>query len=176
MATTKSKPTQEMKDSKFHELFLHELKDIYWAENHLNKSLKKLSKSVTSDKLANAIEDHQKETENQIQRLEKVFELLDEKASGKKCQAMEGLIEEAEEVLKDTSKDSMVRDAGVIIACQKVEHYEIASYGSLVRLAKDMGHNEVANLLAETLKEEKKTDELLTQLAEKEVNQKAMRE
>jgi ferritin-like metal-binding protein YciE len=173
---TKSKPSKEMKDSKFHELFLHELKDIYWAENHLSKSLKKLSKAVTSDKLSTAIDDHQKETENQIQRLEKVFELLDEKAAGKKCQAMEGLLEEAEEVLKDTDKDSMVRDAGLIIACQKVEHYEIASYGSLVRLAKDMGHLEVADLLLQTLQEEKKTDELLTKLAEKEVNQKAMKE
>jgi ferritin-like metal-binding protein YciE len=176
MATTKSKPSKEMKESKFHELFLHELKDIYWAENHLSKSLKKLSKAVTSEKLSTALDSHQRETENQIQRLEKAFELLDEKAAGKKCQAMEGLIEEAEEVLKDTDKDSMVRDAGVIIACQKVEHYEIASYGSLVRLAKDMGHDEVADLLAQTLNEEKKTDELLTQLAEKDVNQKAMKE
>ncbi len=168
--------SKSMKDSKFHELFMHELKDIYWAETHLTKALSKISKAATSEKLASAIQKHKEETDNQIKRLEKVFESLGEKASGEKCQAMEGLLEEADEVVADTKKDSMVRDAGIIIACQKVEHYEIASYGSLVELAKKMGHNEAAKLLEETLKEEKKTDELLTKMAAQEINEKAAKE
>lgn len=167
---TNSKST---KDSKFHELFVHELKDIYWAEKHLAKALPKMSKSATSEKLSKALSDHKEETENQIQRLEKVFELIDEKASAKKCQAMAGLIEEAEEILSDTKKDTMVRDAGIIIASQKVEHYEIASYGSLTEMAKKMGLEECAKLLGETLAEEKKADELLTKIAKQEVNEKA---
>ncbi|MBK6264083.1 ferritin-like domain-containing protein [Marivirga sp. S37H4] len=165
-----------MKNSQFHELFVHELKDIYWAENHLAKELKKMSKSATSEKLSNAIEKHQEETENQIKRLEKVFEIIDVKASGKKCDAMEGLLEEAQEILKSTKEDTMVRDAGIIIACQKVEHYEIASYGSLVHLAKQMGSDECAKILSETLEEEKKTDALLTEIAESEVNEMAVKE
>lgn len=175
MATT-AKPSSEMKNSKFHQLFLKELKDIYWAEKHLVKALPKMSKAATSPKLADAIENHLKETVNQVQRLENVFELLGEKAQAKKCDAMEGLISEAEDILSDTKEDTMVRDAGIIIASQKVEHYEIASYGSLVALAKKMGHDEVAKLLEETLNEEKKTDQLLTKLADKEVNEKASQE
>ncbi len=168
--------SKSMKDSMFYDLFKQGIKDIYWAETHLAKALPKLSKAATSDKLTSAIEDHKKETDNQITRLEKVFELLEEKASGKKCEAMSGLLEEAEEIVGDTKKNTMVRDAGIIIACQKVEHYEIASYGSLVSLAKKMGQDDVAKLLEETLKEEKNADALLTQIAEKEVNEKAMKE
>lgn len=175
MATT-AKPSSEMKKSKFHQLFLKELKDIYWAEKHLVKALPKMSKAATSPKLTEAIENHLKETENQVIRLESVFELLGEKAQAKKCDAMEGLVSEAEDILSDTKEDTMVRDAGIIIASQKVEHYEIASYGSLVALAKKMGHDEVSKLLEETLNEEKKTDQLLSKIAEKEVNEKASKE
>ena len=162
-----------MKDSKFHELFVHELKDIYWAETHLAKALPKMAKGATSPELAEAIETHLEETKGQIERLEKVFESLGEKASAKKCQAMEGLLEEGKEILSDTDKDTSVRDAGIIIASQKIEHYEIASYGSLVALAKKMGHDEAAKLLEQTLEEEKKTDALLTQIAEEHVNESA---
>ena len=162
-----------MKDSKFHELFVHELKDIYWAETHLAKALPKMAKGATSPELAEAIETHLEETKGQIERLEKVFESLGEKASAKKCQAMEGLLEEGKEILADTDKDTSVRDAGIIIASQKIEHYEIASYGSLVALAKKMGHDEAAKLLEQTLEEEKKTDALLTQIAEEHVNESA---
>ncbi len=172
---TKNKSTDKSK-SEFKELFLHELKDIYWAENHLVKSLPKMAKAASSKKLSDAIKEHKKETENQIKRLEKVFELINEKASGKKCEAMAGLLEEAEEILESTSSDSMVRDAGIIIASQKIEHYEIASYGALVQLAKQMGNTECANLLEETLKEEKNADALLTKIAESEVNQMAENE
>lgn len=176
--TTKSKstPSKEMKNSKFHQLFLHELKDIYWAEKHLAKALPKLSKAATSPKLSQAIEKHLTETEEQITRLEEVFELLGEKAQAKKCEAMSGLLEEATAILEDTKEDSMVRDAGIIIACQKVEHYEIASYGSLVALATKMEHTEVAEKLTLTLEEEKKTDKLLTKLAESEINEQAAQE
>lgn len=169
--TTESKST---KDSKFHELFVHELKDIYWAEKYLANALPKISKSATSEKLAKALSDHTQETNNHIERLEKIFELIGEEASGKKCQAMAGLIEEAEEILSDTEKDTMIRDAGIIIACQKVEHYEIASYGSLAEMARKMGQEECKELLGETLSEEKKADELLNEIAKEEVNEKAV--
>ncbi len=172
-----SSKTQTLeKDSKFHNLFLHELKDIYWAETHLAKTLPKMRDKATSEKLSNAIDNHIKETEKQIERLEEVFEMLDEEAEGVTCEAMQGLIEEAEEILADTDADSMVRDAGIIIASQKVEHYEIASYGSLVHLCNTMGLSDCANLLSETLDEEKKTDEKLTEIAKEEVNEKAMKE
>ncbi|MEX0660640.1 MAG: ferritin-like domain-containing protein [Balneolaceae bacterium] len=168
--------TLEKKDSKFQELFLHELKDIYWAETHLAKTLPKMKDKATSEKLSNAIGAHIKETEKQIERLEEVFEMLDEEAESVTCEAMKGLIKEAEEILDDTESDTMVRDAGIIIASQKVEHYEIASYGSLVHLCKKMGLSDCANLLEKTLEEEKKADKKLTEIAEKEVNEKAMQE
>ncbi len=173
---TNQKSSKEMKNSQFHELFVHELKDIYWAENHLAKALENISKSATSNKLSEAIKKHKQETDGQIKRLEKVFEIIDVKASAKKCEAMQGLLDEAQEVMKSTNEDTMVRDAGIIIACQKVEHYEIASYGSLIHLAKKMGANDAAKLLQETLDEEKKTDAILTELAVSEVNEMAVEE
>jgi ferritin-like metal-binding protein YciE len=162
--------------SKFQELFLHELKDIYWAEKHLVKALPKMSKGATSEKLSKAIDNHIQETEMQIERLEQVFEMMGEKASGKKCQAMAGLLEEGEEMLKESKLKGLVKDAGIIISSQKIEHYEIAAYGSLVTLAQKLGMNDAAKLLEQTLNEEKKTDELLTTIAETEVNVKAMNE
>ncbi|WP_158857797.1 YciE/YciF ferroxidase family protein [Lunatibacter salilacus] len=177
MATTqKNGPSKKMKDSKFHQLFLHELKDIYWAEKNLLKALPKMAKGATSSKLAEALTNHVEETKNQVNRLEEVFELLDEKAKAEKCEAMEGLISEANDILEDTKSDTMVRDAGIIVACQKVEHYEIASYGSLVAMAKKMGHDEVAKILEQTLNEEKKADKLLTEMAESEINEEASAE
>ncbi|KEO75502.1 YciE/YciF ferroxidase family protein [Anditalea andensis] len=170
------KNIQEFKNSKFFKLFQDQLKDIYWAEKHLVEALGKMQKGATSEKLASAIGKHKEETEGQVERLEKIFGLLDVAARGKKCEAMEGLIEEGKEILEDTKADTMVRDAGIIIASQKIEHYEIASYGSLIALAKKIGHDDIASLLTETLEEEKKTDELLTQLAESEVNEKAAQE
>lgn len=172
----KNNQSEQMKDSKFRELFLHELKDIYWAEKHLVKALPKMAKGATSTELADALTNHVEETENHVTRLEDVFNMLDEKAQAIKCDAMEGLLSEANDILDDTKSDTMVRDAGIIIACQKVEHYEIASYGSLVALAKKMGHDDVARKLEETLQEEKKADKLLTELAESEVNDDAAQE
>lgn len=174
--TASSASSKEMKNSKFHKLFLQELKDIYWAEKNLVKALPKMEKAATSSKLAQAIASHLEETENHVSRLEEVFQLLDEKAQAKKCEAMEGLLAEAKSIVEDTKSDTMVRDAGIIIACQKVEHYEIASYGSLVELAKKMEHNECAEKLSQTLDEEKKADKKLTKLAESEINDKASQE
>jgi ferritin-like metal-binding protein YciE len=152
------------------ELFLDELRDIYWAEKHLTKAMPKMRKAATSQELGAAFERHLAETEGQIQRIEQVFEMLGEKAKAVKCEAMEGLVKEAQGLMDELPKGTMVRDAGLIIASQKVEHYEIAAYGSLVQLAKTMGKSEVAEILAQTLQEEKRTDELLTQLAESGIN------
>lgn len=152
------------------ELFTDELKDIYWAEKHLTKALPKMKKSSTSEELASAFEDHLIVTEKQIERLEKVFELLDIAPRAKKCEAMEGLVKEAQEVIEELPKGSAVIDAALIISGQKVEHYEIAAYGSLVQLAKTMDENEIADLLQQTLDEEKQADQLLTELAVSGIN------
>ena len=132
-----------------------------------------MKKAATSQELANAFEDHLAVTEEQVKRVEEVFELLDMPARGKKCEAMEGLVKESQSVIEDTPKGTAVRDAGLIIAGQKVEHYEIAAYGSLVQLAKTMGENEIADLLQQTLDEEKETDQLLTELAVSGINKNA---
>jgi ferritin-like metal-binding protein YciE len=158
------------------ELFMEELKDIYWAEKHLVKALPKMQKAATSEELAAAFEDHLAVTEDQVTRVEQVFELLGEKARGKKCEAMEGLIKEAESIIEDTEEGSATRDVALIIAAQKVEHYEIAAYGGLATLAKTIGNEEVGNILGEILEEEKETDELLTQLAESSINMEAASE
>lgn len=173
---TATKKSESMPQSKFHKLFLEELKDIYWAEKHLAKALPKMQKGATSEELATAIADHTEATKEHVSRLEQIFEILGERAVGKKCHAMEGLVEEGKEVLEDTDEDSMVRDAGIIIAAQKIEHYEIATYGSLYTLASKMGHDEVADLLEQTLNEEKETDSLLTNIAVSHVNEEAVAE
>jgi ferritin-like metal-binding protein YciE len=152
------------------ELFIEELKDIFWAEKHLTKALPKMRKAASTEELASAFETHLGQTEEQITRLEECFEMLEMPARAKKCDAMEGLVKEAESAIEDTPKGSMVRDAALIISAQKVEHYEIASYGSLVQLAKTMGRNDIAELLAVTLEEEKETDQLLTELAVSGIN------
>jgi ferritin-like metal-binding protein YciE len=158
------------------ELFLEELRDIYWAEKHLVKALPKMEKAASSEELANAFNEHLAVTQEQVTRLEQVFELLGEKARGKKCEAMEGLVKEAESVIEDTEEGTSTRDVALIIAAQKVEHYEIATYGGLATLAKTMGINQVKELLGQTLEEEKETDELLTQLAENNINASASQE
>lgn len=165
-----SSVNREQHQSMLTELFIEELKDIYWAEKHLVKSLPKMQKATTSEELATAFEEHLAVTEEQVTRLEQVFELMGEKPRGKKCEAMDGLVREAESVIEDTEEGSATRDVALIIAAQKVEHYEIASYGSLATLAKTIGKEEVANLLGETLEEEKEADELLTQIAENSIN------
>jgi ferritin-like metal-binding protein YciE len=168
--------TGKMKDSEFHEFFVDGLKDIYWAEKHLAKALPKLKKAATSEELAQAFEKHTEETAEHIARLEQVFELLEEKAVGKKCEAMEGLVKEAESIIEETDKGTMIRDAGLIMAAQKVEHYEIASYGTLRTFAEIMGHTEVVDLLDQTLENEKATDVILTEVAVSSINEPASEE
>lgn len=168
--------TGKMEDSEFHEFFVDELKDIYWAEKHLAKALPKFKKAATSPELAAAFEKHTVETKKHIETLDKVFELLEEKAQAKKCDAMEGLLAEADSIIEDTDSGTLVRDAGLILAAQKVEHYEIATYGTLRVFAENMGHTDVVELLSQTLKEEKATDVALTQIAEGFVNQQAASE
>jgi ferritin-like metal-binding protein YciE len=169
MATSKG-------ESELKELFVDELKDIYWAEKHLTKALTKMADSATSDELQTAFEKHLTETENHVSRLEQVFEAVGEKASAKKCDAMAGLIEEAEGLMEDTEDGSLTRDVALISAAQKVEHYEIASYGTLRTLAGVLGYPKAVELLELTLAEEKKTDALLTEIAEGSINEFAKQE
>lgn len=165
--------TKEESDSMLLDLFVDGIKDIYWAEKHLAKALPKMQKAATTTELQDAFETHLEQTEEQVVRLEKVFELLEEKAAAKKCDAMEGLLKEAQSIIEETEEGTATRDVGLIIAAQKVEHYEIASYGSLATLAKSLGRDDIARLLIDTLKEEEATDELLTGIAENSVNYEA---
>jgi ferritin-like metal-binding protein YciE len=155
-----------------HDLFVDELKDIYSAERQLLKALPKMVKGASSSELAGALQNHLAQTELQVERLEKIFANLEVSPRGKKCKAMEGLVEEGAEVL-DADGDPDVLDAGLIGAAQRVEHYEIAAYGTARAHAQAMGHTEFVNLLNETLKEEEETDRLLTQIAEGGINRLA---
>ena len=155
--------------SELRDLFIDSLKDIYWAENALVSALPKMASNATSATLTSAILEHLDVTENQVVRLEKVFELLGESAEGKKCEAMAGLLKEGDSILQETVPGA-VRDAGIIAASQKIEHYEIASYGTLCAFAKTLGENDVAKLLTQTLSEEKEADCVLNDVALNTVN------
>ena len=153
-------------------LLIDGLKDIYWAEKALTTALPKLVKNATASDLAYALKNHLEETKNHVTKLEEVFISLDEKASARKCVAMEGLINEANHIMEDTMQGA-VRDAGIIAAVQKVEHYEIASYGALATFARTLGEEEAASILEDILAEEKAADETLSQLAETSINEEA---
>ena len=155
-----------------HGLFLHTLQDIYFAEQTIVKKLPKLAEKATSQQLKTSFETHLVETKEHVSRLEKVFEILGEQAKAEECPAIEGITEEAEELVKEI-KDPETRDAAMLAAAQAVEHYEITRYGTLVAWAEEMGHNEVVGLLRKTLDEEKATDAKLSQLAESRLNRKA---
>src|SRR5580704_6428338 len=155
------------------ELFIEELRDLYDAETQLTKALPKMAKAANSEELRNAFEEHLVQTENQVERLRRIFELSSEKPTGKKCAAMTGLIKEGDEMASDT-EETPVRDAGLIAAAQKVEHYEISGYGSARTHAELLGNNEAVRLLEETLREEKQTDEKLTELAQSMINEEAV--
>lgn len=158
------------------DFFIEELRDIYGAEKQLTKALPKLKNAATSPDLAMAFGEHLQVTQNQIARLEQIFELLNETPEAKKCEGMEGLIKEGESVIEDTEAGSSTRDVGLIVSAQKVEHYEIAAYGSLSQLAKTIKKSEVSKLLDQTLQEEKETDMLLSNLAETLINEDARKE
>lgn len=172
-STSKKSSTPQ---SGLEEYFLQELKDIYGAEKQLTKALPKMQKAATTVELKEALEEHLAVTEEQIARLEEVFDLLEKKPQSKKCEAMEGITKEGESVIKDTENGSMTRDAAIIMAAQKVEHYEIATYGGLVQLAKTIGRDDIAEILSQTLEEEKETDQLLTEIAEASINVEAHEE
>lgn len=160
----------KMKSSPLHKFFVSGLKDIYYAENAILEALEKMQEAATSEELKDAFEDHHLQTQKHVKRLEKVFKLIDETPEKKECKAIKGIIEEGEEVIKSTEEGSSTRDAALIIAAQKVEHYEIATYGGLAQLAITMGHDKAADLLERTLQEEEDTDADLTEIAETSIN------
>jgi ferritin-like metal-binding protein YciE len=160
------------KEKTLDDLFLETLKDVYSAEKQILRMLPRMAKAAGSDELRKAFETHRDETEGQVERLEKVFEMIQKPARAKTCEAMQGLVEESKEVLEDF-KGSMALDAGLLASAQTVEHYEISRYGTLKTWAGQLGLKEAVSLLDQTLQEEKKTDALLNQLAKQAVNQKA---
>lgn len=164
-----------MQSSQLMSLFEDELKDIYWAENALLKAIPKMIKKTTSEELNLALTSHLEETKEQITRLDKVFTLIKVKAEAKKCEAMEGLIKEATEIM-DSCEEGSMRDAGIISAAQKVEHYEIATYGTLRQFAETLQLTEVEKLLAMTLQEEKEADLKLSEVAMQAINVDASEE
>lgn len=155
-------------------LFYEHLKDIYYAEKKILKALPKMAKGAHSEKLSLAFEKHLEETQGQVERLEQIFEILGKRAQGKTCPAIDGILEEGEEILEEY-KDSPALDAGLVAAAQAVEHYEITRYGTLKRWAETLGLREAVRLLDETLKQESKTDEDLTRLAESGLNAQAIK-
>ncbi len=172
-AQSQSNGSTKAQESAIDKFFLDQLKDLYWAEKHLTKALPKMRKAATSEELQEAIDNHLAQTEEHVSRLEQIFELIGKKPQAKKCDGMEGLVKEGESVIEDTEDGSASREAGLITAAQKVEHYEISAYGTLVHLAKTIGNEEVADILQTTLDEEKETDEILTQIAENSINWEA---
>ncbi len=161
-----------MSEKNLSALFLDTLKDIYYAEKQIYKSLPKMAKAASSDQLRNAFEKHHDETEGHIERLESIFELLGKPARGKKCDAIEGILDEGEEIM-DEYKDAPALDAGLLAAAQAVEHYEISRYGTLKSWADKLGMNEAVKLLDQTLAEEKKTDDTLSKIAVSAINAEA---
>lgn len=175
-APTKKTAAGQHSASQLEEFFMGELKDIYGAEKQLTKAIPRLQKAATTEELKRALEDHLAVTQEHITRLEEVFDMLEKKPQSKKCEAMEGITREGDAIVKETTSGSITRDAAIIMAAQKVEHYEIASYGGLVQLAKTIGRDDVAEILAQTLEEEKEADQLLSEIAESSINQEAAEE
>jgi len=163
-------------DPNLAEFFADELKDVYWAEKQLVKTLPKMQKAATSSELKEAFANHLEETKVHVTRLEQVFQLLGKKAQAKKCDAMEGITEEGAGIIEETEAGTATRDVGLILAGQKAEHYEIATYGGLAQLARTLGYDEVAEILATTLQDEKNADSLLTEIAENSINYQAVSE
>ena len=155
------------------DLFAEELRDIYHAEKQLVKALPKMAKVASSERLREALTQHLEETRGQVERIDQVFDLCDLSRRARRCEAMEGLIAEGQEMAEEI-KDEAVRDVGIVSSAQKVEHYEMAAYGSLVTLAKELGHADAAKLLQENLQEEKAADAKLNELALKEINKRAV--
>ncbi|MES2647755.1 MAG: ferritin-like domain-containing protein [Bacteroidota bacterium] len=156
--------------------FIDSLQDIYYAEKHLVEALEKLEEKATTQNLKNAFAEHRDVTLGHVSRLEEVFSMLGEEAKTRKCEAIKGIIKEADEIIDETETDTLTRDAALILAAQKAEHYEIATYGTLATFARTLGEHQVASLLHETLEEEKEADEMLTTIAESFINEQAMQD
>jgi ferritin-like metal-binding protein YciE len=163
-------------DSKLKEFFIDQLKDIYWAEKKLVKTLPKMQDAATTQQLKDAFGGHLIETEGHVERLEQVFGIIGEEPDTTKCAAMAGIVDEGEDIIDDTDEGTAQRDVGLIFAGQKAEHYEIATYGGLCVLAQTLGYDEAANLLKQTLAEENNADTKLTSVAENDINYQAARE
>ncbi|MEP6747306.1 MAG: ferritin-like domain-containing protein [Bacteroidota bacterium] len=179
MPATKKAPkktAEPVSDSRLTEFLHDEIKDIYWAEKHIVTALPKMKKAATSQELKDAFEEHLTVTKTHIERLEKVFELMGAKPQAKKCEAMEGILKEGTSIIEDTEEGTATRDVGLILAAQKVEHYEISTYGGLRQVAATLGLDDVAELLEQTLTEEKEADTKLTEVAEQHVNYDASEE
>ncbi len=166
----KNQVSETSKEGPLYKFFMDALKDIYFAEKHILEALPKMQKAATTEELQEAFEDHHLMTQKQISRLEKVFKSIDEEPEAKKCDAIIGIVKESENIIKETEEGTMTRDAALIIAAQKVEHYEIATYGGLVALAETLELYKAADLLQVTLDEEEETDHLLTDIAETSIN------
>ena len=160
-----------MRNEGLQQLYIDELKELYSAETQLVKALPKMAKAATSPELKQGFEDHLEQTRGHVERLEEIFDSLDQNPKGKKCAGMEGLVKEGSEMLEQ-SFTGAVMDAGIISAAQRVEHYEIAAYGTVCEFARILGHSDQESLLQQTLQEEKETDEKLTEIA-KQTNQQA---
>lgn len=163
-----------MAEKKLDDLFYDTLKDIYFAERQILKALPKMARAATDPKLKQAFEKHKEETQGHVERLQEVFEIIGKRAQGKTCEAIQGIIAEGEEIIEDF-KGAPALDAGLVSSAQAVEHYEIARYGTLKAWAEKLGHTKAVSLLDATLKEESKTDEALTKIAETAVNQAAQK-
>lgn len=163
-------------DSKLKEFFVDQLKDIYWAEKKLVKTLPKMQEAATTQKLKDAFGSHLMETEGHCDRIEQVFGMIGEEVDSTKCPAMAGIVDEGEDIIDDTDEGTAQRDVGLIFAGQKAEHYEIATYGGLITLAQTLGYNQAADLMKQTLEEEKNADVKLTSIAENDINYQAARE
>lgn len=173
---TKDQDPRNALNSKLKEFFIEQLQDIYWAEKKLVKTLPKLAEAAHSAALRAAFDSHLAQTENHVTRVEQVFTMMNEKAKAEECPAMKGIISEGEDIIDETEVGTAQRDVGLIFAGQKAEHYEIATYGSLIQLARDMGNDDIAQLLQQTLNEEKNADRKLTELATSGINREAARE
>lgn len=168
--------TAQTTDSKLREFFIDQLEDLLWAEKKLVKTLPKLQEAATSAELKDAFGNHLTQTQNHVTRLEQVFGLIGEDVDTTKCAAMAGIVDEGEDIIDETEEGTAQRDVGLIFAGQKAEHYEIATYGGMVTLAKTLGYNDAADLLGRTLEEEKEADNLLTRIAENNINYQASTE
>jgi ferritin-like metal-binding protein YciE len=171
-----SQQGSEESPSYLQKFFLDQVKDMYYAEQELLKAMPEMKNAATTEELEDAIDEHMKQTQRHVKRLEKVFHMIGQKPEGKRCEAMDGLIKELKTILRETEENTMTRDAALIIAAQKIEHYEIASYGGLVALAITLGLERAADILDKTLMEEETTDQMLTDIAEAYINVEAEHE